>query len=128
MNHLYEIATGRLISSTSLPIDSPPEGVAVKVSDKKGVWNTETLDFDPIETPDWGQRFDVIDFLRLFTTAERVGIRVAAKSDPVVEDFMAMMDAATAIWQGHPDTVAGINYLVSQGLLTAGRGVEVLGG
>ena len=47
MLHLYETATGKLISSATV-VDVIPDGMAVKESDKKGVWNTTTLDFDEV--------------------------------------------------------------------------------
>ncbi len=35
-----------------------------------------------------------VDFLRLFTQAERIDIRQAAKLNPVVEDYQAILDAS----------------------------------
>lgn len=126
MNHLYEVATGRLVSSTSLPVNNPPAGMAVKASDRTGIWNTSTLDFDPAPVPE--ASLERINFLRLFTRDERVAIRAAAKIDPVVEDFMDMLSAANLVRLGNADTIAGVNYMASQGLLTPQRAAEVLGG
>lgn len=63
-------------------------------------------------------------FLNRFTSQERVAIR--ASVDPIVIDFMELMNAASEIDRTNPDTVAGINYLVTVGLLTAQRAQEVL--
>lgn len=67
-----------------------------------------------------------LEFLSRLTPAERVAIRTAAKTDPVVEDIMAMFDAAQQVVTAHPQTVQTVQYLVAAGLLSAARADEVL--
>lgn len=64
-----------------------------------------------------------LEFLSRFTVAERIAIR--SSTDPVVADFMSMLDMAQNIQTTHPDTVAGLGYLVSVGLLTAARAAVI---
>lgn len=67
-----------------------------------------------------------LEFLSRFTVAERVAIRSAAKTDAIIEDFLAMLEAAQSVIPSHPDTVAGVGYLVQSGLLLPARAAEVL--
>jgi hypothetical protein len=69
-----------------------------------------------------------VDFLRLFTQAERIAIRQAAKVNPVVEDYQAMLDAATIIRLSDPDIQEGIPELEDAGLLAPGRAAQILSG
>jgi hypothetical protein len=69
-----------------------------------------------------------VDFLRLFTQAERIAIRQAAKSNPVVEDYQAILDAATIIRLSDPDIQEGIPELEDAGLLAPGRAAQILSG
>jgi len=69
-----------------------------------------------------------VDFLRLFTQAERIAIRQAAKVNPVVEDYQAMLDAATIIRLSDPDIQEGVPELEDAGLLAPGRAAQILSG
>jgi cell division inhibitor SulA len=63
------------------------------------------------------------EFLDRFTTAERVGIREAAKTNPVVEDFMEMMKLSgnVSLVLARP----GLQYLAAIGKLTAPRAAAI---
>lgn len=67
-----------------------------------------------------------LEYLRRFTTAERVTIRHAAKSEPVLEDYLAMLELAQDINLDDPDTVAAVGMLEQVGLIAQGRAAEVL--
>lgn len=67
-------------------------------------------------------------FLLRFTAAERAAFRAAAAGDPAVADFQQLAQAAQEIVADDPMTVAGMDYLVSIGLLTRARADEILGG
>ena len=67
-----------------------------------------------------------LEYLRRFTTEERVTIRAAAKSEPVLEDYLAMMELADEINTGDADTIAAVQMLEAVGLIGAGRANEVL--
>ncbi len=64
-------------------------------------------------------------FLRRFTAEERIAIR--ASTDPVVQDFLHLLELAQEIRLDDYDTMAGVGYLESLGLLDEGRAVAVLG-
>jgi len=76
---------------------------------------------------DYGAKISVRDFLRRFTLSERIAIREARQTDMIIEDFMSLMEAEGTVRSSHPDTVAGMGYLVQQGLITQERAEEILG-
>ena len=69
-----------------------------------------------------------VDFLRLFTQAERIAIRQAAKVNEVVEDYQAMLDAATIIRLSDADIQEGIPELEDAMLIGPGRAAQILSG
>lgn len=125
MNHLYEIATGRLVSSTKLDIDEIPAGMAVKQSNKKGIWNTETLDFDPIPEK---KVVEKLEFLDMFTDSELAGILAAAKNDVSVELFIKKLDLADRINIKSEKVKAALSAMESAGLLASGRADDITNG
>jgi len=68
------------------------------------------------------------EFLQRFTSAERASFRAAAQTDDIVADFAQLAGAAQEIINTDPVTIAGMDYLVSSGLLTRERADEILGG
>lgn len=81
------------------------------------------IQIPPAVAPKW----TAFQFLLRFTEAERAAFRDEAATDPKVADFMLLCGAASEIESTHPMTVAGMDYLVSAGLLTQARADEVLG-
>lgn len=73
--------------------------------------------------PSW----TAFEFLLRFTEAERASFRDEAATNPKVADFMLLCSAASQVEADHPMTVAGMDYLVSIGLLTQARANEILG-
>ena len=69
-----------------------------------------------------------IDFLRLFTQAERIAIREAAKVNPLISDYQHMLDAATVVRLSDPDIQTGVPLLELGGLIGAGRAAQILAG
>lgn len=67
-----------------------------------------------------------LEYQTRFTAAERIAIRTAAKTDPVVEDILALMDSASEIDLTDPRTVQGANALEALGHIAAGRAAEIL--
>lgn len=65
-------------------------------------------------------------FLRRMTQAERVAFRQAAKVDPVLEDFMALLDLAMDVNKDDPDVISGLQKAEQAGLLATGRAAEIL--
>ena len=65
-------------------------------------------------------------FMMLFTQPERTAIRTSA--DPVVQDFIYMLEKSGGIYLSYPMTINGINYLYTAGLLTETRRDAILAG
>lgn len=66
-----------------------------------------------------------LQFLSRFTTAERIAIRAARATDPILDDFFDLLQMSDGIVPTHPTTQQGLGYLVQQGYLTAERAAEV---
>ena len=71
-------------------------------------------------------RLTRLDYMRRFTLVEEAGIRVAARTDPMIEVILGRLSAAEYVDVTDPETMAGVDYLVGMGLLTAERKAEVL--
>ena len=69
-----------------------------------------------------------IDFLRLFTQAERIAIRDAAAANPLIADYQDMLDAATMVRLSDPDMQTGVPLLELGGLIGVGRAAQILAG
>jgi hypothetical protein len=82
--------------------------------------------FTPEPAPPPPVTLNKIDFLRLFTQAERIGIRAAAAVNAVVADYQYMLDAATTVDLSDPDILAGIPLLETAGLIGPGRAAQIL--
>jgi len=66
-----------------------------------------------------------LQFMTRFTMEERVAIRAASKTDPLIDDFLELLKISDYIYPTHAMTQAGLAYMVSQNLLTAERAAEV---
>lgn len=93
----------------------------------------DLIDYDHTEyTPDepahtaTSRTLTKLEYLRRFTTEERVTIREVAKTNPVLEDYLAMLELAEEINTGDADTIAAVTMLEQVGLIGAGRANEVL--
>ena len=76
----------------------------------------------PFAPPVW----TAYQFLLRFTEEELTAIRTAAATDPVTWRFLTLATAAQEIDSAVPTTIGGMDYLVSQGLLTEERKTEIL--
>ena len=85
----------------------------------------EVVEFPPPPETPREMQLTKLQFLRLFTTAERIAIR--ASSDPVIVDFLQLLDLAQDVRLDDPDTVQGVHYLEAEGLIAHGRAHEILG-
>jgi hypothetical protein len=66
------------------------------------------------------------EFLTRFTMPQRIAIREAAKTDPVIADAMGMVDIAAEVQLDSPDTQMFVGYLAQQGLIPSVA--QILGG
>lgn len=67
------------------------------------------------------------EYLKRFTQAERIAIRSAGAANPLVNDYIELMNAVTdVVHLDDLDTNAGVHALESAGLLATGRAAEIL--
>lgn len=78
------------------------------------------------ETP----KVSPVEFKLLFTAPERVAIKTARATDPVIDDFYDIVEdpRLTFVDLGLQSTKDAIGYLQSKGLLTAERAAVILTG
>ena len=95
----------------------------------------DLVDYDHAEwTPDApvaapvNRTLTKLEYLRRFTVEERVAIRAAAELNPVLADYLQLMELAQDINTGDADTIAAVTLLEQAGLIAAGRANEVLNG
>ena len=69
-----------------------------------------------------------VDFLRLFTKAERMDILDAAKTNTYLADYQNLLDATDRPRLSDPDMQMGIPLLELGGLLGVGRAAQILSG
>ena len=125
---ICNVETGELlqVSENALSVSGHP--LQVRTLDRtmpdmtKVTWENNLLDF--VDKP--MRSLSKLDYLRRFTTEERVAVRTVAKTNAVLEDFMVLMDLASEINLDDPDTIAGVHMLEAVGLLAQGRASEIL--
>lgn len=125
---IYSTATGALVSTGTVMAAPLPSGLAsMECGDTQptGEWNVVTHVFDAVTVlaPSW----TVYEFMKLLTGTERMAIRALALTDPVVEDFMDLMQQSGLVHRANPDVAAGLAYL-TPGVLAIGRSAEILNG
>ena len=69
-----------------------------------------------------------LDFLRRFTRTERIALRAAETTDPVVADFLLMLTLAEDVDLTSPDVTEGLAYLEANGFVTAEHGTAIRNG
>lgn len=67
-------------------------------------------------------------FLNRFTDSELLAVRSRSQTDAATWKFVTFATAAQEINSDDPVTVAGMDYLVSIGILTPARRAEILSG
>lgn len=95
-----------------------------------GLVDYDHTPFDP-EAPaqvTTGRVMTKLEYLRRFTTEERVAIRQVATQNAVLADYLLLMEMAEQVDTGDPDTIAAVAMLEQAGLLATGRADEVLNG
>ena len=125
---LCNVETGELIQVSEQELSASGHPLQVRTIDRtmpdmtKVTWEKSILNF--VDKP--VRSLSKLEYLRRFTAQERIAIRTVAKTDPVLEDFMVLMDLATEINLDDPDTVSGLHMLEAAGLLDQGRAAEIL--
>lgn len=78
--------------------------------------------------PEGRREFHPHDFWLRFPPDKQSKILEAARTDAMVDNFRMQLLMIGRVISDHPVTMAGMNYLVSQGLLTESEKNQILGG
>jgi hypothetical protein len=109
-----------------------PEGTLVGAELVEGVWRNPQLEKPPALPPAETSypKLSPVEFKLLFTSQERIAIKAAQVTDPVVDDFMEIVDdpRLTFVDLGLTSTQNALLYLMSVNLLTDARRLEILQG
>lgn len=95
-------------------------------------YSAQTKTFGPLPPPPPKRVWALRDFHRLFTSAERIGISQRRTTTDAtgltLDDWYRLLEAGPEVDLRHPDLTAGLDFLVSAGLLTAARKTAILAG
>lgn len=108
--------------------DAPIEWSGMEFATHDHIEHVEINEDGSIEGTVTGRVMTKLEYLRRFTQDERVAIRAAAKSNAVLEDYMALLELAQDVNTTDADTVAAVNMLEQAGLIATGRAQEILNG
>lgn len=120
--YALHLEDGRLVGVTN---EEPVAlgGVSIKEIQspqlESSVWDTELLDF--VRT---SSVYSKLEFMNRFTAEERVAARLS--TDPVVQDILNLLTLAEYVNVSDQNTVSGVNYMVTAGIITSERASEIL--
>jgi len=125
MNHLVEIATGRLLSSSILSITTAAgnEVITLPDGDERGIWNTGTKIFD---TRPEQRIIDKLEFLDLFTDSELEAI--IGSSNSKVRVFIKKLELAQTVDLKSARMITAVNGMETLGMIGSGRAAVILNG
>ncbi len=66
-----------------------------------------------------------LQFLQRMTMQERILCKEFAKTDPIAQDFLFLLDLAEDVVLGNQSLLEGLSYMESLGVLNAGRALEI---
>ncbi|MDO8908904.1 MAG: hypothetical protein Q7W55_10475 [Pseudohongiella sp.] len=94
-----------------------------------GAWTAPEV-FDPPEPAVVNKKVSPVEFKLLFTSQERVAIKAARATDPIVDDFFEIVEdpRLTFVDLNLQSTQNALSYLVQQSLITVERRAEILTG
>lgn len=95
-----------------------------------GEWSAPESLPEPTPAPTEAPKVSPVEFKLLFTSPERVAIKAARASDPVIDDFFDIVEdpRLTEVNLGLQSTKDALSYMVDQQLLTAERREQILSG
>ena len=95
-----------------------------------GEWEAPAPTPEPTPAPTESPKVSPVEFKLLFTAGERVAIKAARASDPVIDDFFSIVDdpRLTHVNLGLQSTQDALGYLETKGLITDARRVQILAG
>ena len=95
-----------------------------------GEWEAPAPTPEPTPAPTESPKVSPVEFKLLFTAGERVAIKAARATDPVIDDFFEIVEdpRLTHVNLGLQSTKDALVYLEVEGLITAERRQEILAG
>ena len=118
-------------ASIAAEFEPVPDEVQVGwVRNEGGEWEAPTPTPEPTPAPTESPKVSPVEFKLLFAPAERVAIKAARATDPVIDDFYDIVEdpRLTHVDLGLQSTKDALSYMVAQGLLTEERRLEILAG
>jgi hypothetical protein len=91
------------------------------------MWNSATLDYDLDQTPPAAAQLTLAAFKRRFTLVEHAAIMGLSRTHDRLSAFLDRLASQEAVDMSDPEIGALLDFLVSQGILTAARRVEIMG-
>ena len=88
--------------------------------------NDFTWQVEPTDYPN-NKSLTHLEFLRRFTSDERIAITQAGLSNTAIADYIKMLDVAKSINTTDSDVAAGVQSLEAAGVIGVGRAAEILG-
>lgn len=95
-----------------------------------GEWEAPAPTPEPTPAPTESPKVSPVEFKLLFTAGERVAIKAARASDPVIDDFFSIIEdpRLTHVNLGLQSTQDALGYLETKGVITDARRVQILAG
>lgn len=108
----------------------PDEVKAGWVRNEAGDWEAPAPSPEPDPAPTEAPKVSPVEFKLLFTAQERVAIKAARATDPVIDDFFDIVEdpRLTHVNLGLQSTQDALAYLEATGLITTNRRQEILAG
>lgn len=125
---IYSLATHQLLRDIPELVYNPDTEGYTEVADSyygEVVWCDEMLTYESPSDPNL--IIPPLDFIRKFTTSERLAIHSIALTSPVIRDMLYMVLLSNSIDLCSHTTVNTLEYLQSQGLLTPERVTQIKG-
>ena len=95
-----------------------------------GEWEAPAPTPEPTPAPTEYPKVSPVEFKLLFTAQERVAIKAARASDPVIDDFLSIIEdpRLTHVNLGLQSTQDALGYLETKGVITDARRGQILAG
>ena len=125
---IYEPFSGNIVSNGRLTQEQASQGLQEKEVQDIDIgsyeWDSSIIDFIPTKSV---KLYTPLEFLQLFTLEERAAIRTSAKTDVIVEDFLATLNIVSEVNMSHPVTIQALQYMTLMELITPERLEQIRG-
>ena len=125
---IYEPFSGNIVSNGRLTQEQASQGLQEKEVQDIDIgsyeWDSSIIDFIPTKSV---KLYTPLEFLQLFTLEERAAIRTSAKTDVIVEDFLATLNIVSEVNMSHSVTIQALQYMTASGLITPERLEQIRG-